>query len=252
MILTLDIGNSRIKWGLWQRDELVANGAFDYSALTVAEDSMTALHEVGRPDAVMLACVAGRAVEGAVRDWLRARWNIEAGVLRTTKQFAGITHGYENPAQHGVDRWAALIAARALSQAPLCVISCGTAVTVDLVDAQGRHLGGQIMPGTRLMIEALGRRLPGLATLDVASLQPEAAIFAADTAAAVSSGVLRMQAAALDRACDDARSLLGAGMKTLVTGGGAAVIIPLMKNSVELQPELVLRGLYIASQAGSA
>jgi type III pantothenate kinase len=252
LILTIDIGNSRIKWGLWQAGQLVESAAHEY----VIEDVGSLLNDNWRhfekPDVVMLACVADNTVETIMQAWLHEHWRIQAQVFRATRQFGAMTHAYKKPEQHGADRWAAMIAARDMYSVPLCVISCGTAVTVDVIDATGKHLGGQIVPGPDLMLDALRQRLPALADIETPPGCNAGAVFASNTADAVTSGVHNMLAAGLDRASENARNLVGVEMKTLLTGGGATVMMALMKTSIELQPDLVLRGLYIAAQAGKA
>ncbi|MGB5397306.1 MAG: type III pantothenate kinase [Gammaproteobacteria bacterium] len=250
MILTIDIGNSRIKWGQWQAGQLVETAAHAY----VIEDVEALLNNNWRhfekPDAVILACVADNAVEKIMQAWLQEHWRMQAQVFRATRQFGAMTHAYKNPEQHGADRWAAMIAARDMYSVPLCVISCGTAVTVDVIDAAGKHLGGQILPGADLMIGALRQRLPALAHIETPVASNASAVFASNTADAVACGVHNMLAAGLDRAAENARDIAGHNLKTLLTGGGATAMMALMKTSIELQPELVLRGLYIAARAG--
>lgn len=247
MILTIDIGNSRIKWALWQNGNMQTPAAIDY-----CRDTLSALLDANwqsmvPPTMVMLACVAGTEVEQAVQHWLQQRWQLQARVLRSSQQFADLKHGYAQTQDHGVDRWAAMIAARVLYQTPVCVISCGTATTVDIIAASGQHLGGQIMPGGELMISAVQARAPGLAQHAIPESLP-AGHFANASGAALKLGVMHMLAAGLDRACDEARALLGADMKILISGGGATAIMPLMKNSTIQQPHLVLQGLAIAAQ----
>jgi type III pantothenate kinase len=246
-ILTIDIGNSRIKWALWKNAAVVEQGAHVYNSDNLSTVLSQAWHTLEVPGAIMLACVAGSDVEMKTQNWLDEHWQLEARALRTTKQFAELSHAYQHPEQHGADRWAAMIAARDLYQTPLCVISCGTATTLDLIDADGRHLGGQIMPGAELMFAALKSRIPVLSDLEFSSAAP-AGPFATNTADAVRLGISQMVVAGLDRACDAARERLGADMKILITGGAATVMLALMKNAAALQPDLVLRGLYLASQ----
>ena len=252
MILTIDIGNSRIKWGLWRDAALVASNAHGYDAKTLDSQLDQAWQGLEQPDAIILACVAGRAIENSVQAWLREHWQREARVFQTTSQFGELVHAYQQPGQHGADRWAAMIAARELYRRPLCVISCGTAVTLDVIDAAGKHLGGQILPGADLMFAALSQRLPALAMPEPGIDTSGYPAFASNTSDAINIGVLNMLAAGLDRASDQAREIMGADTKTLLTGGAATAIMPLMKTPVELQPTLVLRGLYLAAQAGKA
>ncbi len=250
-ILTVDMGNSRIKWASWKKAAVVEQGAHVYNSDNLPDVLSQAWNQLEAPGTVMLACVAGDEVETKMQHWLAEHWQLEARVLRSTREFAGLSHAYQHPEQHGADRWAAMIAARDLYQTPLCVISCGTATTLDLIDADGRHLGGQIMPGAELMFAALKSRIPVLSDLEFSSAAP-AGPFATNTADAVRLGISQMAVAGLDRACDAAREQLGADMKILITGGAATVILALMKNAAELQPDLVLRGLYLASQQENA
>jgi len=250
-VLTIDVGNSRIKWALWKHAAIVEQGAHDYSVATLAGILDAAWGQLDAPTSAMLACVAGAEPQARVQAWLAGRWQIEARILSTTQPIAGLSHGYSRPVDHGVDRWAAMIAARARYQTPLCVISCGTATTLDLIAGDGRHLGGLIMPGCELMLTALKTRIPALADIQLPAALP-AELFATETAAAVALGVLQMAAAGVDRACDEAREKLGASMKTLITGGAATDMLALMKNAAELHPDLVLHGLYLAAQQGQA
>ena len=210
-----------------------------------------AWHRLEQPDSIILACVAGSAIEKSVQAWLGEHWQRAARVFHATSQFGDLVHAYQQPGQHGADRWAAMIAARELYSRPLCVISCGTAVTIDVVDAAGKHLGGQILPGADLMFAALSQRLPALAKPEPGFDASGYPAFATNTSDAVNIGVLNMLAAGLDRASDHAREIMGADTKTLLTGGAATAIMPLMKTPVELQPTLVLRGLYISAKAST-
>ena len=68
-----------------------------------------------------------------------------------------MTSGYRDPERLGVDRWLALIAARERSKQPTVIVDAGSACTIDLLDSEGRHLGGYILPGLTAMGEALVR-----------------------------------------------------------------------------------------------
>lgn len=248
MILTLDIGNSRIKWGVWKNAVLADSGAHDYMHETLEDVMANLWGHIERPARVILACVAGPAIEADASAWVRDHWRIDAAVFRTTKQFDGLVNAYEKPEQHGVDRWAAMIAAREMYKTPLCVISCGTAVTVDLVKAGGQHMGGQIMPGPDLMFDAIRQRLPGLSHVTERRGPDSVDVFANTTDAGLSSGIWTMLASGLDRACERAHEILGEDMQTLITGGAAHVLIPMLHFQVLHHPDLVLFGLYIAAQ----
>jgi type III pantothenate kinase len=132
----------------------------------------------------------------------------------------GITNLYEQPAQLGADRWLALIGARSLCAGPLVVATAGTATTVDALDGQDRFLGGYILPGLRLMLEALARNTAGLP-----HARGQAADWPRNTDDAIHNACTDAQAALMERVRDQ----LGDGATLLLSGGAAAAISPRLR-----------------------
>lgn len=239
-MLTIDIGNSRIKYGLWQQNRLSATGSVAYRADTVTEALERLLAGIVNPSVVYIACVGGVNVEHDCADWFKRAMRLEPVFLRTTASCCGVVNAYADPSQHGIDRWAALIGARSLTHDPVCVIDCGTAVTVDLMDAGGHHLGGRIMPGLEMMQQALLRRTSG-----IQQIAGNVEDFACNTADAVTSGTLHMLQAALLEVIAAARRRLGESMNILITGGAAQLLVSLEGMSpMRLERHLVLTGIY--------
>ena len=143
----------------------------------------------------------------------------------------------------------------------LCLVAIGTALTIDLLDASGRHVGGQIIPGPRLMIESLLQRTAGIArraggrgVLDDLSqgghghgLLPP---FAHDTRTALLSGARHACAAAIEQARREAGRQLGRRPRLILAGGAADVIVPLLTSSHRREDDLILRGMAVL--AGTA
>jgi type III pantothenate kinase len=159
----------------------------------------------------------------------------------------------------GSDRWVALIGARAAHpRHALCIISVGTAVTIDLLDARGRHRGGLITPGPSLMIDALLARTAGIrrragGAAVTADLGADPAVFwARDTRSALRAGARHGTAALIAQARRAARALLKSAPRLLVTGGGAAAIAALLPAAIRHEPDLVLKGLGVIARAGAA
>ena len=148
MILYLDCGNTRLKWGLRADSEWLATGA-----LPIAEVAQL----IARlPPSIHIERAVGCIVAGAsVRNAIEAA--VPAAVEWNTSRDrqCGVSNGYEDPAKLGADRWAALIGARGLHQGPCLVISAGTATTIDVLDNKGMFQGGLILPGLELMRGAL-------------------------------------------------------------------------------------------------
>jgi type III pantothenate kinase len=192
--------------------------------------------------------VAGDYLVTAVQHWLQQHWGMVADVMRVTSRFADLQHGYANPAQHGVDRWAALIAARSLYPTAVCVIDCGSAVTADLVDARGQHLGGRILPGLRMLRTALAHGTTQLPAVIDTPLQ--VVDFATSTAASIHSGTLHMLVASIDEICAAAHARVGKDCELLITGGDAELLLPLLHYPLQHQPQLVMQGMRIVADAG--
>lgn len=240
MNLLLDIGNSRIKWCALQDGQLAPMHAAIYEPATMAGWCTTHLADWRRPDAVLVANVAGPGVATALSDWCRAHWQLEPRFASTGKQAGGIRNGYRDSSQLGVDRWLALIAARRITTGPVCVISCGTAITVDALNANGEHLGGVIAPGPDLMYMALdrgtrGARAPGLPAAELA--------LGRDTAAGIAGGVSYALVGMIERLVMDLRQQLTDDIQCLITGGGAGTLVPLCRLPLRVVDDLVLRGL---------
>jgi type III pantothenate kinase len=151
----------------------------------------------------------------------------------------------------GVDRWLAMLAARAETRGPVCVIQAGTAVTFDAVDAAGRHLGGLIIPGLRLMAEALERNTGriGPTAGDIAHARG-LGMLGVSTDEGVGKGALLAIAAALDRAVAAVGAALGVAPTVLSTGGDAERLEAWLETPVRFSADLVLAGLAYVAQTG--
>jgi type III pantothenate kinase len=152
MILCLDCGNSRLKWGLrdgsdWRISGALLNGDIAQLATQLPKDCV--------PQAVIGCNVAGSERASQTEVQIESALNRKVEWITVTTEQCGVTNGYENPATLGADRWAALIAARALHQGAVLVVLAGTATTIDVLDKEGCHLGGLILPGVTLMARAL-------------------------------------------------------------------------------------------------
>jgi type III pantothenate kinase len=173
--------------------------------------------------------------------------------METAERYKDIINAYADPARHGVDRWAGLVAAHELfSEVPLCVIGAGTALTFDLLKADGEHLGGYIVPSYASMHQILLG-----ATADIIS-QPTAHFgnekIPDNTDDAVNSGLHILLQAGVREMCVSAKNALGEDMKLVITGGAAPTILayPQMPE-MSHQPDLVMQGLYrVMSQPESA
>ena len=235
--LVLDLGNSRMKWALAE------NGLRDVQAQVYGDDFERALDDIfdscPRPARALAVSVTDPAHSEALAHWLKARWglSLERIVARTAQM--GVTNSYLEPAQLGADRWAALIGARARQAGNLAVVDCGTAVTVDALDAHGTFRGGVILPGPALMRSCLRQRAPGVRDTE----GDDHSCLARRTADAVAAGTLFGVAGAIDRIIDEQAAALNADLAVIMTGGAAPQILPRLRHAAVHAPDLVLEGV---------
>ncbi|MDR1994652.1 type III pantothenate kinase [Azonexus sp.] len=241
MIVCLDSGNSRLKWGVHDGHAWLEQGAAEHDDAT----ALAAL--VGRwprPRHLLLANVAGTAAAARIRERLGA-WAPLLQEIRSGECCAGVTNHYRQPERLGVDRWCALLGARARTKTPCLVVMAGTATTIDSLDGDGNFLGGLILPGSDLMRRALAN--------DTADLPLACGDWSATprcTEDAIASGVLEAQLGAIERAF--ARLAASAAI-CLLSGGNAGVLRPHLGIPCIETPNLPLDGLLrIAQERGSA
>lgn len=247
--LLIDIGNSRIKWARLARSgRLGPQRAARYAGWS-AQQARHALFGRARDiERVLVVSVAPAALERLVTRAAQLHGCAAPIFVRSARRLGPVTTRYREPWRLGADRLVAAVGAHALVGArSVCVIDVGTAMTLDLLDPQGVHLGGVIVPGPELMVASLladtagiERRARGARRTQRAPRTP----FARDTRSAIALGAAYAVAAAIDRVILEAGARLGRRPAVLLTGGAAAAIRPLLRASaVRLVPDLVLRGL---------
>jgi type III pantothenate kinase len=242
MKLLLDLGNTRLKWALQQGDGWLAQGsvAWDEPVEGILSEAWST---VPLPTAVYGASVVDAAREQQLAACVAGAFRAEVTWLRTPAIACGVRNAYAEPQRLGVDRFLAMVAAYADGCAPCVVVSVGTALTLDALTADGRHLGGLIAPGPQLMQQSLLD-----ATARVRPERPGEILDLADnTADAVASGCWQAAAALVDRFATRMAGRLD-GASTLILGGGDAErLAPLLSLPTQLSHDAVLRGLAVWS-----
>lgn len=242
----LDLGNTRLKYALLHGDGIGPVSGTAHAAGGLDPDWIEALPP--RIDTAVVASVASPALHAVLLDALLAR-GADVIQARTHPVLDGVTIAYADPARLGVDRFLALLAARAEAPGPVVVAGVGTALTIDLLDVDGRHLGGRIAPSPTLMREALHRRVAQLAPAGGRYEE-----FAVDTDDALVSGCEGAAVALIERSVQQAAARVGAKPVLLMHGGGAPALQALLPQA-RTRPDLVLAGLarwYRATTATAA
>ena len=239
-ILVIDVGNSRMKWGL--------NGPHGWTALGATPNSdigtlaLRDWHNLSRPLRAVGVNVAGEAARVRVEAQL-SRWRLTPEWLSASAAACGVTNRYAHPSQLGADRWASLVAAWQRSNVtdlfpPACVVvNAGTAVTVDALDEEGVFRGGLILPGMRLMLQTLAENTSALK-----STPGQFRAFPDNTADALTSGATQ----AICGAIEQMRRQIDtdpAQVRVYIAGGAASELAPHLRPPVEVVDNLVLEGV---------
>lgn len=242
--LLLDIGNSRLKWGVYDGVAILETGDIPRRDVAARGLSVLTARLPLDVDAVWASNVAGAGFAARLKAIIQVHCGQDVHFARVEKHAYGLTNSYAQPRRMGVDRWVAMVGAWTEAQTACLVVDAGTAVTIDAVDADGQHLGGQILPGVTLMAKALHAATSDIPLVD-AHRDSEAGrehMFGDSTAAAVRLGSANAVVGAVERA---ARSMRGqdAAPRIVLTGGDASRILRLLDEPAQHRPHLVLAGL---------
>ena len=247
MILEIDVGNSRLKWRLVRArslaleaaDEIVSSGVlvhegrFDFS-----------LPAAGKVDEVWVSSVLA-GYESRIADWCSAEYGVAAQFAKTNKLLCNVTNSYSDVSHMGVDRWLAMVAAYNSSPGEVVIVDCGSACTIDIVLADGRHRGGYILPGFSLMKASLLSKMKRVAE---PSPLPVSASPGCSTIDALDAGLLVMLVGAIEQVRQQFP-----GARWLFAGGDGhwlmGQVLSKLGSSVGYRACLVLDGLSIARRS---
>jgi len=233
-ILAIDSGNSRIKWGCSDGRHWIAQS---WLASAQADKLGADLAVLPPPDKIIVSNVAGKAVRELIQAGL-GQFAVRPTWIHSAASQCGITSSYQDPAQLGSDRWAALIGSWHQFRGPCVIVNAGTTMTVDALSDEGVFLGGFIVPGADLMRESLAHKAAQL------ELQEgRFAYFPDCTADAIMSGTINALAGAVDRMLQYMAQAGQDSPLVVLSGGGAALFGAQLNVRVEVVDNLVLEGL---------
>lgn len=251
MILAIDMGNTNIVIGCIDDEKIY------FEERLSTEKTKTALeYAMGFKTVLELYGISVEEIEGAI---------ISSVVPSLTKVLAdavikiigkapfivgpglktGLNIHMDNPRQVGSDLIVDAVAGIAEYGAPLIVIDMGTATTMSVVDKNKNYIGGVIMPGLRLSVEALAS---GAAQLYNVGLEAPKQVIGKNTSDCMKSGIVMGNAACIDGMIDRFEEELGYPVKVVATGGMAKVVIPLCRHEIVVDDSLLLKGLNVIYQ----
>lgn len=252
MQLLIDVGNSRIKWAFWDGHKLESPQSANHRGVNFDRLLHHLWRNIEQPQSILITNVAGKEIDAALQSWCNTIWELNPITLKTGKEAFGVLNGYSEPQTLGVDRWLGLVAAYqnlGHSQA-VCVIDCGTCLTVDVVNKSGIHMGGLLLPGVQSMRQALANftdacHISGSMTSESPSL------LAKNTSEGIIGGTLFAAVSHVDRLIQEIKEELRADITCILTGGEAASIKELVQFEHQYQPHLVLEGMTYYAQSAA-
>jgi len=237
MILAIDAGNSRVKWGWHNGEDWTSIATVSLIEFAAASDHINPFSTThANPERIIISNVAGEGAHHLLVNWTSI-FEAEPLWLRAEAERCGVKNRYERPEALGPDRWAALIAARALHNGASLVVNAGTATTVDMLAADGSFLGGVILPGVELMRFVLHEHTGRLPIQEGADRPVPR-----NTVDAIETGCRHAQAGAVERMYRVFRELAGAPL-CIVAGGAGRHLTDQLSMPRRYVENLVLDGL---------
>ena len=248
MLLAIDIGNSNISIGCFREDELLFE-------VRIATDRARTSDQYGVEIKTMLEangvsreeihdCIISSVVPPVFNSVWTGVYKIigHRPMVVEASMDTGLELCLDAPFQLGADRIVVAVAALEKYEAPLIIIDMGTATTMEVVEPGARYMGGVIIPGVRVALDALTGRT---AQLPAISLGRPGSVVAKNTADCMRSGIMYGNACMLDGMIDKMREELGHGSTVIATGGLAPFITSLCTHDIHLEPDLLLQGLNV-------
>lgn len=240
MDLLIDIGNTRLKWCLLEADKLT-----NISALVCTQQLnahlIAAWNNLPKPQHIIISSVASSLITDTVTTVISTVWNNSTPIIASVQSnFRGLTIAYSNPRQLGIDRWLGLLATLKHGTGAAIVADCGTAVTIDVLNSANQHLGGLIIPGLKLLWNAIfsGTGIPPVA------VPVSFGILGQNTGECIAAGAVQAIVGAIETTYTQLASHTDSP-RLLVTGGDAIIISKHLSVPHLIVPELVFEGLAV-------
>lgn len=236
MNLLIDMGNTRLKWAITSNGHLMTGQPLLNNRMNHAELAER-WQNIGRPGRIAISCVSKSQLLELVTSVAHELWlEVDIILVKSQAQAFGVINAYPQPDRLGVDRWLSLIAVWQTYQQLSCIVDCGTAITVDLIDAKGQHQGGLICPGLALMKNSLEY---GTEALFVGETRVPLATLSNNTEDAIYNGTLLAVIGLIEHVLAKHPQ----NMRLILTGGDAELIAGQLDFPCIVDSDIVLRGL---------
>ncbi len=236
MKVLMDIGNTRIKWCIDDSKGVESYRAIAHRNISFISQVQQAWEAIDTPDVLAIASVSKKIIAQQLIELARTLWpHVSVIIAKSQAQGGGVINAYPQADKLGVDRWLGLIALRHYYPGCSCIVDCGTAITVDVLNQQGLHLGGLISPGLQTMKHSLFKGTEDLAYAE----RHYAAGLANFTESAIYSGTLYAASGLIEKAVSELCSC----QTIVLTGGDADLLAQHLTFKLIVDADLVLKGL---------
>jgi type III pantothenate kinase len=240
-IMLLDIGNTNLKWAWLEEGAPGHVTSVSHKERSIEQLADMEWANIRTPAQTYISNVADPAMEPRLTEWMSGHWGHAPRFIRSAAHACGVTNSYRDAGRLGVDRWLTMIALYARYSGPVCVVDCGTAVTIDVLGLDGQHLGGLILPGFGLMQHALLQHtaipFKGEVELD--------GMLATDTESAIAAGGVSAVAALVERIQQDQEARLEKPLALVLTGSDAERLAQALTSASSIETGLVMQGLVV-------
>src|SRR5687768_2623600 len=247
--MAVDVGNTQTVLGLFDGEELLGQWRVASEANRTADELAVFLAGLLALEGLRPGGISAFIVSSVVPALTRSYRNLASGnfgvpfyVVKAEME-TGLDNRYDDPEAVGADRIVNAVAAGRHYGFPAIIVDIGTATTVEAVDGAGCYLGGAILTGLYVSLEALVSRTAQLPSVDLEEEPPR--VIATNTPDSIRSGFIYGYAGAVDALIRRSRDELGEdGVRVIATGGPAGVIVPYCREIQEFDPDLTLKGLF--------
>jgi type III pantothenate kinase len=249
-LMAADIGNTQTVLGLFEGDDLRGQWRIATEAHRTSDELAVVFAGLLALRGLRLEEVSALIASSVVPALARSYRDLAAEIFEVpfypvdAQMETGLKNRYDDPGSVGADRIVNAVAAGRHYGYPAIIVDIGTATTVEAVDGDGCYLGGAILTGLYVSLDALVSRTAKLPSVDLEEEPPR--VIATNTPDSIRSGFIYGYAGALDALIRRSREELGEdGIRVIATGGPAGVIVPHCREIEEFDPDLTLKGLRI-------
>jgi len=239
--LLIDAGNSALKWAVTDAHDFSNMRTKYYTDEVTADFFIECWKSLDKPITIIACCVAQNQIWQALVMACDELWKMDIHKVESLSEGYGLVNGYDIASDLGSDRWCAMIGAYHVVDSAFIVVDAGSALTIDMVNESGQHLGGYISPGVNTMKKSLGMHTAQV-KVDTDQTSSPSLSLARSTKECVEAGiylsVVKMIESVFEKESEQVKSL-----QCFITGGDAKLIANLLSFKCVMMPDIVLRGL---------